>query len=122
LDYAAIALRTTQTIRKSGARIDLIKPGTPSYDVATSTNLAEPAKSEGHAVRSEYSTREINGTSIRSGDAHFLMAVHDINDRPMPRPVEGDALVFAGETLRVVKSTPVAPAGIAVTWDTQARQ
>jgi hypothetical protein len=122
MDYNPIAWSTTQTIRASGARITLMEPGDASYDPATSTNSADPGKYEGHAVRSEYSTREIDGTNIKSGDAKFLLAVHDINDKPMPRPVEGDTLTFGGETLRVVKSTPVSPAGVAVMWKTQARR
>lgn len=122
MDYEQAARDTTQTIREEGARITLTRPGEASYDPATSTNNAGPGKHEGHAVRSEYSTREINGTSIQSGDMRFLVAVHDINDKPMPRPVEGDTVTFAGETLRVVESKPVAPAGVAVMWKTQARK
>jgi hypothetical protein len=122
MDYAQAARDTTQTIRTEGARLTLTRPGAASYDPATSTNSAEPSKSEGHAVRSEYSTREIDGTSIKSGDVRLLVAVHDINDRPMPRPEEGHTITFAGETLRVVESKGVAPAGVPVLWKTQARR
>lgn len=122
MDYEQTARDTTQTIRAEGARVTLSKPGGSSYDPATSTNSADPAKTEGHALRTEYSTREIDGTSIRSGDVRFLVAVHDINDRQMPQPIEGDSLSFGGETWRVVVSRPVSPAGVPVMWKTQARK
>jgi hypothetical protein len=122
MDYEQAARDTTKTIREEGARLTLNRPGGANYDPATSINSAEPGKSEGHAVRSEYSTREIDGTSIKSGDVRFLVAVHDINDQPMPRPEEGHTVTFAGETWRVVKSMPVSPAGVPVLWKTQARK
>jgi hypothetical protein len=122
MDYAQAARDVTQTIREEGARIDLTRPGGANYDPATSTNSAEPGKSEGHAVRTEYSTREIDGTSIKSGDVRFLVAVHDVRDRPMPRPQEGEMLTFSGEIWRVVESMPVSPAGVPVMWKTQARK
>jgi hypothetical protein len=122
MDYNAIALRTTQTIRRTGAPIKVSRAGDSSYDPETSTNSAGPVVKNGHAARSEYSSQQIDGTSILSGDVRFLMAVHDANNQPMPQPVAGNELTFAGETFRVVISKPVAPAGIAVTWDTQARK
>lgn len=122
MDYASTALDTTRTIREEGGRITLTRQGEPSYDTETSTNAADIRVHEGHAVRTEFATNQIDGTSIMSGDERFLIAVHDINDQPMPRPVEGHTVTFVGEKLRVVKSKPVAPAGIPVLWDTQARR
>lgn len=122
MDYESVARNTTQTIRENGARLTLTRAGESSYDPATSTNIAEPVKHEGHAVRTDYATREIDGTSVLSGDVRFLLAVHDINDRPMPQPVAGNLLTFAGETWRVVISRPVSPGGVAVLWKTQARK
>lgn len=61
-----------------------------------------------------YDAKEIDGTNIRAGDARVLIA-------PTATPIAGDVIEVAGRRLVVINVNTVAPAGLVVLHDVQAR-
>jgi len=67
-------------------------------------------------VVSEYALSEIDGTTIQAGDRKVLMtAMAGVEPKP------SDTLTISGKAYNVVNAMPLAPAGIAVMYEVQAR-
>ena len=59
---------------------------------------------------------EIDGTQVRAGDKKVLM------DATGPVPKTGDTLTISGHAHRIEGVMPLAPAGVAVMYEVQARE
>ena len=67
-------------------------------------------------VVSEYALSEIDGTTIQAGDRKVLMtAMAGVEPKP------SDVLTISGTAYTVINAMPLAPAGIAVMHEIQAR-
>lgn len=67
-------------------------------------------------VVSEYALSEIDGTTIQAGDRKVLMtATAGVEPRP------SDVLTISGKAYTVINAMPLAPAGIVVMYEVQAR-
>jgi hypothetical protein len=67
-------------------------------------------------VVSEYALSEIDGTTIQAGDRKVLMtATAGVEPKP------SNVLTISGRAYTVINSMPLAPAGIAVMYEVQAR-
>jgi len=67
-------------------------------------------------VVSEYAVSEIDGTTIQAGDRKVLMtAIAGVEPKP------SDVLTISGKAYTVINAMPLAPAGVAVMYEVQAR-
>lgn len=121
-DYGAIASRAAATIARYGAPATLVRVSRLPYDPASSSaDAAAEQRFPCAAVRTEYSLRERETGLIDERDSKILLAAVQAG-RVVPKPEPRDALEFAGERLEVVNASAIAPAGVAVAYEVQARQ
>lgn len=115
-DYAATAIDASALLAEFGAPVTLtrVTPGAYNPETGTVTNTGATYTAPG--VKLNYEQRAIDGTNILQGDQRVyldpLIAV---------TPQAGDTMTVGTEVFTVVKSRPLAPAGICVLHDVQIR-
>ncbi len=109
---------------KGGVMV-LTKPSTlpPIYNPATGTATpVSPATYTGSAVRLQYSTRDIDGTRIRTGDVKLLVSPVQAGGASLPTPKPGDGVTFGGISYSVIACQPLDYTGdLVVAFEVQAR-
>ena len=118
--YLDLAQGASELIEQLGQPCVLSREGgTSVYDVntGTTTDVANDTFTAS-AVKLDYETRDIDGTTILSGDVRFIIGF-ELNIEPRA----GDAFTLTrhNEKYRVVRSKPLDPGGVAVIYDVQAR-
>lgn len=117
-NYAEIAAGASLAVEEAGAPVVLTQVTKGEYDASTSEVSEDSLKSfRGFAVQGSYRISEIDGAMILAGDTRLLIAVTG-----MPRPMPDNTISFAGDTFRVVNTTPIQPGAVPVLWDVQARK
>lgn len=112
--YQRAAATARRLLDKFGASGVVKRASAVGYDPATGgTGDGESVQACTAAVVS-YDAKEIDGTNIRAGDARVLIA-------PTATPIAGDVIEVAGRRLVVINVNTVAPAGLVVLHDVQAR-
>lgn len=122
-DRAAATMQRTLQPRPTGkgAPITLTKAEPGAYNPDTGTAAPVLTTFEGFAFRRTYSTRDIDGTLIRSGDVKFLVSPLQTNGSVLPLPAAPDTLTFEGAVYSVVACWPMDYAGKLVGMTVQAR-
>lgn len=121
-DYGAIAARAAATIARFGAPATLVRVSRLPYDPASSSaDAAAEQRFPSVAVRTEYSLRERETGLIDERDSKILLAAVQAG-RAVPQPEPRDGLEFAGVRHEVVSSGAIAPAGVPVAYEVQARR
>ena len=116
-NYGKTAATSTALITKFGQKISVSR-GSGAYDPATGALTGNVTQSAiGVGVALDYKQFEIDGTLIKVGDRKILIAPN-----LSITPATGDIITFlGGEKLEVKASKPVAPSGIIVLHEVQAR-
>jgi hypothetical protein len=111
----AAALREAGTATGNGPLVAVLQPaltgGTP-WDAPGAT----PAPVNVVVVVDRYTSREIDGARILSGDKRVLMEA----GVAVPKP--GDGLTISGVAHRIENVDPLSPAGVSVMYECQARE
>lgn len=116
-DYANSAATALRLLTRFGRPVTVTRETPGAYDPATGTDAAGTSQTwTPSGVKLEYTQREIDGTNIKAGDQRVYMSAAAGLD---PQP--GDAVTLGAEVWRVVKSSTLAPAGVAVLLDVQVR-
>ena len=76
---------------------------------------ASPQTANVAIVLSEFTNNEINGTTILATDKKVLVSATGMEPKP------GDRLTISGVKHQVINAKPLAPAGVAVMYEVQAR-
>lgn len=82
-------------------------PWNPTPDALQTASVA--------IVLSEFTNDEIDGTTILATDKKVLVSATGMEPKP------GDMLTISGAKHQVINSKPLAPAGVAVMYEVQAR-
>lgn len=102
---AGFSATLTKTTLTPGA-----DPWDPSTGTTTTVNTAVTV------VVTEYEKNQIDGTLIQASDRKVLMTA-----MAGVEPVPADTLTISGKVYSVINAMPLAPAGIAVMYEVQAR-
>lgn len=118
-DYARIKADVAdKLIKKFGAPVTLTKAGnTGGYDENGNVIPSTPNVTvTGDGVKLDYEQDEIDGTNIVAGDCYLLLG------SASGVPLVGMTVPIGGVTWRVMKCSPLDPAGIVVMYTLQLRQ
>jgi hypothetical protein len=115
-DYAGMAATADELLKEFGAAAQVKTPGSASYDPATGVASSIYTSQDCTACVIEYKKSEIDGTLIQAGDRKALLSPIGITE---PKP--GCLIVWGGKDLRVITTSVVAPAGLAVLYECQVR-
>lgn len=115
--------RSAQELLNEFGQLATLNKVTQSYDPATSETTTTTASVTGAGAVIEYRLGEIDGTLVLETDKRLLLTARGQGGALMPVPQPGDTIrLHASDvTLRVVRSTPIAPAGQNVAHDVQLR-
>lgn len=120
-DYKQTAMSATQSIRDAGAPFVLTRIANAEYNTATGIVEGGNRRWNGHAMRWDYSSRDINGDSVLASDIRFLVSVHTETGEAMEEPKESDRALFDGKWTTVVSCKPLKPATTAIYFEVQTR-
>ena len=121
IDYAQTAIAASRTIKENGAPFVLTRVVNAEYDTSTGTVEGGNRRWDGHAIRSDYSSRDIDGESILATDTRFMVSVHTASGAAMEAPKEGDRALFDGKWTSVVSCKALKPAHTAIYFIVQTR-
>ena len=116
--YAGLQSTAADLLEEFGTQGILTRKTTTTPDPAK-PHVVEPVE-QSHdiiLVAGQYELRDIDGTVILSGDRRLYVAAEGLTVQPEP----SDEITYGGETLTVVNSSPVNPAGTALLYDVQVR-
>lgn len=91
------------------------------YDPATGTGGQSDTTVVGSGIRTNYDTRDVDDTRIRTGDVKLLLSPVTLSGGDLPPPAPGDEIVFDTSTYMVVACAPIEPADLACGFKVQAR-
>lgn len=117
--YDELAAGAIEMLNEAGQPVTLLKPGDTTHDVDAGVPVVVPGSEyHGWGVEDQYESGVIDGTLILATDRRFYISP-DLGTIPE----NGDVLVLddSGESLRVLRSKPIKPAGIVVLHDVQIR-
>lgn len=101
---------------KFGQAMTLTQVVSGAYDPATGSAAITETLHTGVGVALNYSQNMIDGSAILHSDQRVYL-----NPQLGVTPKAGDKLTFAGEVHSVIASKPLAPAGIVLLHEVQAR-
>lgn len=117
MDYEALQLDALELLSEFGAPMQVFFVENGDYDPDTgATKVEKKAILKGVVLPIDSS--DINGTSIQAGDVRVLLSVHGAT-RP---PKTGDYVLIGNERFSIVDHKHIAPAGVHVLFDVQARK
>lgn len=117
-DYSVTAATADRLIERFGVAVTLTRSVPGAYDPATGAPAAATVTTQSvKAVVRDFPQAYIDGTFIRSGDRKVLVAALGIT-----APQAGDVFPWDGQSLVVVESKALAPAGSAVIYTLQVRK
>lgn len=115
-DYASTALDAAELLAEFGALVTLTRITPGVYDPITGTVVNTEVTHTANGVKLDYEQRQIDGTNILQGDQRVYL-----DPLIAEAPQTGDTLTVGTEVFTVVKSRPLAPAGVVVLHDVQIR-
>ncbi|WP_102867888.1 hypothetical protein [Pseudovibrio exalbescens] len=71
-----------------------------------------------YLVETSFNTMEVDGTSVLRTDLKLIIPAHNLPIYPSP----GDTVTYAGRTVRIIDTVPVAPDGTPIIFEVQARR
>lgn len=125
MDYAAQAIMVESTIAASGRAITITASNSTATDaqkpwrgVTAPFNAGTPGTSvSAYAVFLDYTTREIDGDSIRRGDKRCLVAANGLADLS-----QYEGIVDGGEVWKIVSAETLAPGAVRLLYTFQVRK
>jgi len=115
-DYGRSVETADRLIARFGQEGVLRRPGTatgPAYN----PTIGAPVDHDATFVVMSFTNAEIDGTRVLATDKKILLAKGALTITP----ALSDKLVIAGKEHAILNSTPLAPAGIVVLYEIQAR-
>ncbi len=114
--YEDLAETASELIEEFGTDLVLTHVVSGAYDPATGDVTNTETTHTGFGAAFDYESRDVDGTKIKVGDQRILIAVAG-----MAEPEADDRVAINGKTFTVVLSRTLAPAGVPVVFDVQAR-
>ena len=115
-DYAETAATAAELLAEFGAMVTLTRITPGAYDPASGEVVNTEVTHTASGVKLDYEQRLIDGTNILQGDQRVYL-----DPLISEAPKAGDKLTVGVGVFSVVKSRPLAPAGIVVLHDVQVR-
>ncbi|WP_031523394.1 hypothetical protein [Siccibacter colletis] len=114
IDYRRMRATATRLLTENGKAYQLTRGGTTTRDQYGKEVITEPITASVTGVITEYSTREIDGSLVATGDKK-LAATFETEVRI------GDHIEIDGKTWRVVQPNPIKPADVLISYNIQLR-
>lgn len=114
IDYRRMRATATRLLIENGKAYQLTRGGTTTRDQYGREVTIEPVIATVIGVITEYSTREIDGSLIATGDKK-LAATYETEVRI------DDRIEIDGKKWRVVQPNPVKPADVLISYNIQLR-
>lgn len=114
INYLRMRATATRLLTENGKAYQLTRGGTTTRDQYGKEVITEPITATVTGVITEYSTREIDGSLIATGDKK-LAATATTEVRI------GDHIEIDGKKWRVVQPNPVKPADVLISYNIQLR-
>jgi len=105
-----------------GLEMTLRRVTSGEYDPETGTAGETVEEFRGSAFRDTFDQADINGTTIQQDDVKFLVSPVLLNGMDMPKPGQGDSILFDQIKYAIVNVKPWNYAGLAVGFEVQARE
>lgn len=115
--YTDMAATAAEMLREFGAEATLVHQGSSTYNPATGTNTVSTTTDTITACEVKAERSYIDGTMIAEGLSVFLVSTEGLTTIPKA----GDVLQWGGAPMKVEKVGTLAPAGVAVLHEVQAR-
>jgi hypothetical protein len=118
-DYAAMALTADELLTEFGSSATLTRTTAGAYDPSTGTSTPETTTTQAvTAVCIDYAAEFVDGSLIVRGDKQVFLSPSGIT----VMPAAGDKFTWDSVEYSVINATPLAPAGITVLIEIQARR
>ena len=114
-NWPAIAADVTAALAEVGFAATLIRANTGPATPWDTTPVVAGTLVQVTVVRDDWTQRQVDGTLIRADDQWFIMDAS-------AEPREDDRMTVQGVALRVVRSKPLNPGGVALMYEVQARR
>ena len=112
-NYAKMLRTANNLIARFGASVAVSRPG--AINRVNGNEVRTPASTFNVVgVQTEYKAAEIDGTRVVVGDVKFLC-------KASPAMQVGDVLTISGNSLRVINTNPLNPAGTVLLYQLQLR-
>lgn len=117
-DYAGMALSADELLREFGSSATLTRTTPGQYDPEAGASTPETVATQTvTAVCIDYENAYIDGSLILRGDKQVFVSPKDITP-----PAAGDKFTWQGAEYSVISVTPLAPSGVTVLIEMQARR
>lgn len=114
--YDNLAETASELLEEFGTDLVLTRVASGAYDPDTGDVTNTETTHTGFGAAFDYESRDIDGTKIKAGDQRILISVTG-----MAEPEADDRVTVNGKTFTVVRSRTLAPAGVPVVFEVQAR-
>lgn len=114
IDYRRMRATATRLLTENGKTYPLTRGGTTTRDQFGKEVITPAVTGTVTGVITEYSSREIDGSLIATGDKK-LAATYETEVRI------GDHIEIDGKTWRVVQPNPIKPADVLISYNIQLR-
>lgn len=128
INYNSVALKVQKVIEDNGKAITLVEksksiPADPAKSWRSDDTVTPGENTvEVTAVEDQFSSSEVNGSSVRLGDKKFLVAAKSVSTTERPRLGEYDIIRDGSETWRIKKMDPVEPGSVPVVFTFHVRK
>lgn len=120
-DYIKTAARADQSLRRKGGVVTLRRVTTGAYDPDLGAAPTTTTEYDGTGVKVGYEARDIDGTTIQSGDEQLLLSPLQRDGAPMPAPTTADIVAIGASTYTIKSVNKTAPVDVAVLFTLQLR-
>lgn len=116
-DYTETAEAAAEALAEFGALVTLTRITQGAYDPSTGAATQSEVSHVANGIKLDYEQRHIDGAIILQGDQRVYL-----DPLITEAPQAGDTLTIGAEVFRVIRSRPLAPAGVVVLHDVQVRR
>ncbi len=115
-DYAEDVADAKEMIAEAGQVGKIVRSGSVTGD-RWDPEYSASGETECTFVELEYTTEEIDNSSVKIGDKKLLMSVEGVDPAP-----DTSCQVEVGDVpYQVIKVTPLSPGGVVIMWTVQVR-
>ncbi len=115
-DYSKTATSTDRILTKFGQEVTITRRTAGTYDTSTGVSAVTETTQSGIGAIFDWQNRDVDGTTIKTGDRRLLLSAVDIT-----APVVNDTVTVGSVVFTVMQVKPLAPSGTVVLYEINLR-